>query len=306
MKKILSLIFTLALCNSLNAQTYKLSLNLNKGKDYFQTMTSSISIKQAVAGKDININMDMVGGIKQTVTAVENGVYSIDVSYQEMAMKVNSINGSMELSDGKKATMDSVITALLNQMKNKSFQVKMDKQGKVLEIKNMEALFTGIFDGMKLPADQKEQIKTQLMQSYGDKGFRERMQAMSGFFPGKPIAKGETWSMETKLEGTVALDMKTVYKLEEVTPNAYIITSTASLGAEKGKETTTPNGIPMSFDLNGSYTSKLTIDRKSGWMLEGSMNHEMKGAINMKKSEMIPEGMSIPMEVKVVMTFKGK
>ncbi|MEJ2881318.1 DUF6263 family protein [Pedobacter sp. GR22-6] len=305
MKNTLSILFALLLCTALNAQTYKMSLNLIKGKAYYQTMTSSIMIKQAVAGKDMNINMEMVGGIKQTVTAVENDVYSIDVTYQSIAMKVNSITGAIELNSEKKGALDSTMTAMFDKMKNKSFQITMDKQGKVLDIKNLESLFSGMFDGLKMPEDKKEQIKTQLMQAYGDKGFRERMQAMSGFFPGKAVAKGDTWTAEGKLEGTVSLDMKTVYKLEEVTPTTYVISSTASLGTGKDKSVSTPTGIPMSFDMTGTYISKFTLDRKSCWMLEGNINQEMKGAIKMEKSEQMPEGMSIPMEVKVDMTIKG-
>ena len=304
MKNILSFLFAFACCCTVNAQNYKLSLNLVKGKDYFQNTNAVMSIKQNVNGMDMNINMTISCTVKHTVTAVVNDVYTMDVSYVNMAMKMDMPTGAMEFNSEKNDAGNPMGT-VLSKMINKPFQVKINKVGKILEVSNTESLFSGAFEGVELPEAQREQMKAQLKQSYGDKAFRGSMEMLTGVFPDKPVAKGGTWAINSKVETTMVLALAAVYKLEEVTPTAYVLSSTATVNSENKDAFVAMNGFPMRFDMTGTYVSNVKLDKTSGWVIESKIVQDIKGKTFIKESEQLPQGMTIPMEITGTSTIKG-
>ncbi len=304
MKTILSFLVAVACCCNVNAQNYKLSLNLVKGKDYLQSTNAAMSIKQNVNGMDMNIGMNVSCTVKHTVTAITNDVYSMDVSYVKVAMKMDMPTGSMEFNSEKNET-GNPMGIVLGKMVNKPFQVKINKLGKILEVSNVESLFAGAFEGVTLPDAQREQMKAQLLQSYGDKAFRGSMEMLTGIFPDKPVAKGATWNIDSKVETTMVLALKSVYKLEDVTPTAYVLSSSATVNSENKDAYVTTNGFPMRFDMNGTYVSNVKLDKASGWVIESTIVQDIKGQTFIKESDQLPQGMTIPMEIKGTSTIKG-
>ena len=173
MKRILNFVFALILMTSCQAQKEKLELNLTKGEIYTQKMISNMSVIQDINGQKVNINMSISGKMTYKVTDIQNSIYDIEVRYESLSMRMNLPNGVMEFSSEKNDEKD-IFSSLLGIMKDKPFFVKMTKAGKINEVKNVEALFSNMFEKFpQLTEVQKQQIQSQLMQAYGEKHLKE-------------------------------------------------------------------------------------------------------------------------------------
>jgi molybdopterin-binding protein len=57
------------------------------------------------------------------------------------------------------------------------------------------------------------------------------------------------------------------------------------------------NGMPMRYDLNGTVTSAIKLDRTTGWVIESRITQDMKGRADIKANDQLPEGLTIPMVI---------
>lgn len=306
MKIIFSFLFCVLVCFSCLSQTQRIELNLTKGQTYTQKTVANSTIKQSMNGQEININMTITGQMKYVVTDIVAGVYSMDVSYVNLSMKLVHPGGESILDSEKKDEKD-VLSSVFSMMKDKPFQIKMTKLGKVTEVKNVETLYAGMFDKFpNLTAEQKEQMRAKIMQSYGDKAFKGNLEMLSAVFPDHPVAKGDTWNVKTQLEAGMSATLDGVYKLDEITSAEFVVSGSSIFATTNKDVYNEANGMSLKYNLAGTMNSVIKIDKKTGWIIEGKINQNIKGNMEFKANDKMPQGMTIPMEMTSDMVFTEK
>ena len=60
----------------------------------------------------------------------------------------------------------------------------------------------------------------------------------------------------------------------------------------------------MNAQLKGSYKGTAEIDEATGWVNRSKMDMEMSGEMKMLGNPQMPDGMTIPMTMKMVMTVE--
>jgi hypothetical protein len=306
MKIIFSFLLSVFVCFSCLSQTQKIELKLTKGQTYTQKTVANTIVKQTMNGQAINIDMTITGQMKYVVTDDIAVIYSMDVSYVNLSMKIVHPGGESTF-DSEKNDEKDILSSVFGMMKNKSFQIKMTKAGKITEVKNVEALYAGVFEKFpQLTAEQKEQMRSKIMQSYGDKAFKGNLEMLSAVFPDRAVAKGDTWNVKTELEAGMSATLDGVYKLDEITATEFVV-SGASMFATKNKDVyTETNGMPIKYNLAGTMNSVIKIDKNTGWIIEGKINQNIKGSMEIKANDKMPEGVTIPMEMTSDMVFTDK
>lgn len=306
MKKILGFVFLLLLVTSCEAKKERLELNLTKGETYTQQMASSMSILQTINGQEVKTNMSVHGKMTYKVIDIQNSVYEIEVRYESLALKMSMPGGTMEFSSEKNDAND-ILSTLLGVMKNKPFLVKMTKTGKVNEVKNIENLFSDMF--IKTPTlneMQQKQIRQQLMQAYGEQAFKGNLEMCSAIFPDSTVAKGDKWVIKTKLASGMAANMETSYELKETEDTFYIISGISKIATADKDAYIQSNGMPLKYDMTGTMTSEIKINRKTGWVIESKTSQTIQGTAQIKDNPQMPGGMSIPMTMNNEMTVTEK
>jgi hypothetical protein len=306
MKKILGFVFLLLLVTSCEAKKERLELNLTKGETYTQQMASSMSILQTINGQEVKTNMSVHGKMTYKVIDIQNSVYEIEVRYESLALKMSMPGGTMEFSSEKNDAND-ILSTLLGVMKNKPFLVKMTKTGKVNEVKNIENLFSDMF--IKTPTlneMQQQQIRQQLMQAYGEQAFKGNLEMCSAIFPDSTVAKGDKWVIKTKLASGMAANMETSYELKETEDTFYIISGISKIATADKDAYIQSNGMPLKYDMTGTMTSEIKINRKTGWVIESKTSQTIQGTAQIKDNPQMPGGMSIPMTMNNEMTVTEK
>ena len=306
MKKILGFVFLLLLVTSCEAKKERLELNLTKGETYTQQMASSMSILQTINGQEVKTNMSVHGNMTYKVIDIQNSVYEIEVRYESLALKMSMPGGTMEFSSEKNDAND-ILSTLLGVMKNKPFLVKMTKTGKVKEVKNIENLFSDMFSKTPtLNEMQQQQIRQQLMQAYGEQAFKGNLEMCSAIFPDSTVTKGDKWVIKTKLESGMAANMETSYELKETEDTFYIISGISKIVTADKDAYIQSNGMPLKYDMTGTMTSEIKINRKTGWVIESKTSQTIQGTAQIKDNPQMPGGMSIPMTMNNEMTVTEK
>jgi hypothetical protein len=306
MKPSLTFIIVAFFCSACYSQN-KIELNLTKGKVYLQKMSVVMSIKQTINKTDVLINMDIKGTTAFTVTDVKEGVYDIDVAYKALAMKTDIPGGQSISFDSERKDEKDTISTSLGLMKDKGFNMKMNKQGKILNISNVAHLYSSVFEKFpNLSPLARQKLQAQIEQSFGEKAFKNNMANMMAFYPETAISKGGKWTVKsTTSSANMDMQLENNYTLDDVTDGQYVISSVSKMTSPNTGTFTEANGMSVKTDITGNVTASMKLNRKSGWIEEAASNMSIKGSVSIKANDSMPEGMTIPMEISGKSTFSA-
>ena len=285
------------------AQKFSLVLNLKKNVEYIQSTNSEVTIIQDINGQKLDMVMIIRGNMSYLVKAITNEGFNMDVSYKSLSMSMQSPLGTVEFSS-EKSDEEDIFSLILSEMKHKIFNMKMTKYGKVTEVKNIEKLFESAFNKFpNIPEAQLSQIKAQLLKAYGEAAFKGNIEMVTAIYPTGKVKKRDEWVIKTKLESGISADVVTTYKFLDHTKEYYLITGQSKIETADKDAYIKSNGMPMRFDLTGTMSSDIKIDKDSGWIIEAKISQEIEGDTFIKENPQMPNGMKIPMVMKNKMTF---
>lgn len=309
MKKLLNVIVLGLVClTSCQSQKETLELNLIKGEVYRQNMISNASVVQTLEGQQIKMDMSIGGNMTYRVLDIQDGLYEMDVRYESLTMKVSHpLYGVVMEIDTKKNDESDMVSKIFGMITDKPFLVKMTKTGKVTEVKDVELLFSDMFDTFpELDDNQKQQIKDQMMQAYGEKAFKGNLEMCSAIFPDVPVSKGEKWNVKTQLESGFSANMETVYQLNDITDSHFQIIGNSTVETADKEAYIESNGMPMKYDMAGTMVSDIKIDKVTGWVLSAEISQSISGTASIKGNPQMPGGLVIPMTMDTEMTISNK
>ena len=104
----------------------------------------------------------------------------------------------------------------------------------------------------------------------------------------------------------MAADMETSYELKEVNDTFYVISGISTIVTADKNAYVQSNGMPLKYDMKGTMTSEIKINRKTGWVIESNTDQTIQGIAQIEKNPQMPEWMSIPMTMHNVMTVTEK
>lgn len=297
MRIFISLLFALLLMGPVNGQKARLSLKLKEGESYKQISHSKVNIDQDVYGMKMNINVVMDGSTTYLVTAVLKDGYEMELNYDWMKMSMELPQTTMEFSSEKNDESD-LFSSLLAAMKNKPLKLKMDKKGKVTEIEDIDSRWESLIDKFdQFPEDQREQVKTQLLQSYGGDAIKGNIESYTAVFPEKSVKKDESWEIVNQVNSGMPFTTSNSYTYMGKEEDLHIITGQGTVESSNPDEVVETNGMMMKYKLSGTSSSTIKLDPNSGWIQQASIEQNIKGDATIKANEQIPQDMSIPMSI---------
>ena len=306
MKKLLNFIILLIIITNCQAQQTNLSLKLKKGNVYKQITNSKMIITQDFGGQKMNMEMLLEGGMSYLVKKIYQGKYVMEVKYDSLSMSMQLPQGKMKFSSEDK-NEQNIFSSLLTEMKKIPFEITMTKTGKVIDVKNIDSMFDSMFKKFSdIPENQLAQIKTQLMNAYGEKAFRGNIEMITAIYPNYPVRKEESWQINTKLESGMSGNINSTYSLTEKASDYYIIVGESNITTEDKDAYVQVNGMPTKYDLKGKMISNIKVDKNTGWIIEAKINQTIEGNVFIKNNPEMEEGMKIPMTINNQMIYSNK
>ena len=288
------------------AQKQNLRLNLSKGETYTNNLITNVSLVENIDGKDLVITLKSDCKINYKVTDIQHSVYTMEASYAKLSMKMGIRDKEQEFTSDDDDPAD-VFSLVLKELINKPFLVSMTTMGRITEVKNVDSLFTHALNNIpRLSEEQKQQMLTQLNQSYGAKYVASNMQLGTAVFPGSAVTKGDSWFIKSTMESSMSMNIETTYQLKE-TGDTYNILSGIGRVKNVGNDTYIKSGSSLiKYNAEGSIASNIKIDKKSGWILVGKITIDVSGTAHIKETTDLPAGMDIPMKIVSATEMTGK
>ncbi len=291
---ILSLILLISF--QAGAQKKRLELNLEKGQVYKLVQVAKSNVKQEVYGMPMELDMEMVSGMSFKVEEIEDDLYIMHMNYDSLVMQMNGPTGTETYSSEEEGQMMSYF---LGRYKKVPVHLKMNRQGQILEVSNMDAgvdsLFTDL-DTMVSPIEM-EQIKAQLKKAYGAEAFKGSIEMCTNIYPQQKVRVGDKWNIETRLEAGMAASLNTEYEFKGREGDNYLINGKGLLETADKEAYVEINGNPARFDLRGDVNSEIKVDRKTGWIVYVKIKQQIKGDTYILPNERFSEGLKIPMDM---------
>jgi hypothetical protein len=273
-KYFLVVVFSLAL--SAQAQKSLLTLNLEKGKEYKQTMLSQTNMTMTMFGQKVPMEMVMNGTISFLVQSINDTAYEMEVKYEKMSMSMLMQGMQMDYNSENE---DDIVSSMLSKMVGRPFEMTMNKQGKVVDVRNIDTIINGLLESLAENPDMTEQgmeqTRQQIMEAYGSDAVKGNMGMSTVIFPEYPVKKGDKWTVQTELisAGMNALVI-TEYKLAKKS-NEYLLIKGKSKIITNDKNTQLVSGIPLGANMNGTMVSEIKTNPLTGWIIRGDTEQKI-------------------------------
>ncbi len=288
------LLFTLAT----QAQKTDLSLHLEEGKTYLQATNTIATIDQEFNGQKMNVRVTVGGTMSFFVKKATSTNYILDTEFKSLTMEMQLPQGNMEFSS-EKIDENDPFSKILSAIKNKPFEVIMDRSGKITDVKDIEYFWAEAIDQFdEIPAAQREQIKAQIMKSYGEDALKGTIEMVTAIYPDHAVNKGDTWTVHTNLESGMSANMTTNYEFIEVTDQYALIKGNSTIKTNDKDAYIETNGMPMKYDMTGTMSSVIKVDAATGWIIESTIDQIITGNAYIKENAQIPDGMKIPLKMR--------
>lgn len=296
-------VLTFATCH---AQKQTLKLNLEKGKTYTQKMTANTSMNQTIEGRQLDSKIQITGMMAYTVTDIQNEMYEMEVSYKNLGLSMSLPSGTQQWSSDNKDESD-IMSTILGSMIDQPFGIKLTTSGRVIEVKNIEVLFGHLFDKFpQLTQAQQEQLKAQLMKSYGEKAIKGNLEMCLAIFPDTPVTQGDTWKVNTRLESTMDARISTTYTFSDIQKSYYTISGVSDMKTVDSDTYFETNGMSIKYDLAGSMISEIKVNPQTGWVNESAVEQKMSGTAYILDGPNMPGGMEMPMSFTTLISVTEK
>jgi hypothetical protein len=308
MKKLLTLSLLFIGINTY-AQKATLRLNLQMDSTYYLSTAADMDIDQLINGVHQKVTTTINGQLAHKVIAIRDTVYDLATSYKSLGMHMDVAGKLIDFSTGK--DKDDVVSKIMNTILDKPFIMTISNRGNILAIRNIDTLFKGMFAGFPQATEaQKAQFMTQMQQSFGEKSLKSNLQDAFVIYSKNPVGIAGTWVTNTTLEaGAAVAKTKTTYTLDSITGDSYLLHGAATVMPDKTKIPAykASNGIPMRMlAMTGTATTKLKIDRKTGWITETNVSKNLKCTMQIKDTPQTPGGLTYPMTITAILKVTGK
>lgn len=247
-----------------------LKFNLEKGKGYDYEMIWDMDSK--VAGQESNISITAL--YSMNVSAVEGNVRDITTSYKSMRMNMKMMgmtfdidsdkpidNGDTDVTKNPLGMMNKVVSSIIG----KKFIIKVDDEGKVLEVQGFEKILTDMVDSMGVDGDQKAQVEASLKDQFSNQSIKDQFAQVFTIFPNKEVKVGDTWEKSFSTGGKMAGTYNTKYTVKSIEGNHVTLTTDTKISS-----------VDVEGGLSGTQIGNMIVDSKTGLMINAEFQQDMK------------------------------
>jgi hypothetical protein len=289
----------------LHAQKINLQLNLKAGETYSQLQTSKVSVHQNLNGQNVETEVTMTAKTAYHINTITDSVYSLDLSFESLSFQMKSAQGSIE-SSSENGENSGVMGRALKALVHHPIFARMTRHGKFLEVQSNSIINKVVDEFTEIDEAQKKQIKQQLEQAWGEEAFKSSFEMFSAFYPNKNVQVGDQWPIQTQLKSAVLLNLDALYTFVNTSDEGYAVHGDIQLSPSAKDVATIVNGMSIVYDLSGTMTSDIVLNKQTSWISKASISQTISGTASVKDSEQVPGGLTIPMTMKSQTTLSEK
>jgi hypothetical protein len=281
-------------CQSTKSSTAAklLKFNFEKGKGYDYEMTTNMD--QEIMGQDIQ--MDMSFYYSMDVKEDDSNSKTISTSIDRVKMKAGAMGFSIDLDSGNPLPSlavteedkdpTKILNAVIGAIKGQRFSMKVNAEGKVMEITGFENMAKKIVDSLGIEEAEKEKMTQQFNKQFNAERMKSQFERTWYIFPNKEVKVGDSWEKNTSL-GDDELgggNYKSTYKVTDIEGNMVTLKENTEISSKKGE-----------MEMKGEIEGTIVVDSNSGLIVKADQDLTLK-----------PIGDSKGFEIKAKTRIRGK
>lgn len=301
MKRISSLVILMVGFMAASAEK-PLQLNLEKGKTYYQVISTQNTILQQPQGMSIEVEMGINQTLAYKVVDVKDSLFFTEITLSKLKTSIKSPFGTMAFSS-ESTDMTDKTSQILAELSKHPFHVTLTKSGQIVKIDADSLLKSVINASSILEEGEKVSMSKQILDSYGEKSIRQGIESCFAFYPPTKVEKGSRWNTQRNLENIVTFTSNYQLEVTDVTNDSYTIKCVAEMSTPENMAPTSMNGMDAKCTINGTTEGTITVNRSTGWVISSNMSQALKGTIDILPNAQAPQGMQVPLTLTGITTI---
>ncbi len=295
-KAVIVFIFLFAGVNIIHA--YRLNLNLVEGQTYYHNSRSRIVMEHLYYGEKINYEMTMTSKSSYYVRERRDDYYILEARIIFVEMQIGSSDNALIFGSNVDDPKD-VFSRIIKKMIKQKLEIKIRRNGRIDEINNIDEMYSAAFDAMpELSKKKRKEIITLLESTFGEKVFIGNMEILTAIFPLGDVQLNDSWENKIGFDGDKYLAIDNLFTLKECYNDYAFIRGIAHVISRDNKEYKNVSGYKVKYNLTGTMTSNLRIDKLTGWIVDSEISQSFEGTATMRRNFLFSK-ITIPTKMKV-------
>jgi hypothetical protein len=262
-----------------------LKFNLEKGKGYDYEMVWDMNTK--VMGQETVIS---IGGLYSMNIIDDDGkVKSVATSYKRLNMNMKVGGVEMDLDSdkapednsetGKEKNPLAVMRKVISGITGKTFIIKVDEEGKVLEVTGFDKIINDMIDSTGVDEDIRTQVMASMKGQFNEQSMKDQFAQIFTIFPNKEIKVGDSWEKTYNTGGKMPAKNITTYTVTDIDGDHVSMTSRTKIESNNNE-----------MEIDGKQNGNIIVDSKTGLMINAEYTQDLKVKANGVKVEITGKG----------------
>ncbi|HKZ67512.1 MAG TPA: DUF6263 family protein [Chitinophagaceae bacterium] len=270
---ILTMITITAIYSCKNSKTTTgkvLKFNLEKGKSYDYEILWDTD--QKMMGQDNKITI--AGGYTINVIDENDNIKTLTAAYRNFKMYMNIMGMEISVDTDKpsgpmdeaaiKANPLGMMDRVFAGIKGKEFTMKVDEEGKVLQVSGFEQIINGMIDSIGINDDVKMQMRASLQDQFNEQAIKDQFAQVFTIFPNKEIKSGDSWEKSFQMGGRMPAKYTTKYTVKEIEGDHVSLSAQTRIGSGSSE-----------MEIKGTQDGSLLVDSKTGLVINAEFDQDM-------------------------------
>jgi len=157
--------------------------------------------------------------------------------------------------------MDRVFAGI----KGKEFTMKVDEDGKVLEVNGFDQIINGMIDSIAMDEDTKMQVRVSLQDQFNEQAVKDQFAQVFTIFPNKEIKVGDSWNKSIQMGGRMPAQYTTRYTVKEIEGDHVTLSAQTNIGSGSSD-----------MEIKGTQNGSLLLDSKTGLVINAEFDQDME------------------------------
>ena len=273
------------------------NLNIEKGEKYNTHMSNDQETIVTFNNQEMRIKQKTDMDSSLNILDVDKDK-NVTISYTYDSMKITIDTAGNKITyDSKEDNNNNPLSAMYSSILGKSFTIKLDKEGTVLEVKGLDDIIASTIDNTPGTEQQKQALKNSLKQSFSDEGLKSAFQQTMSNYPMENSKVGDTWENKNELTVIFPMVITSKFKLLSDKDGLLTIYTQSIIHADTQNNAVDIMGIKANVALNGEMNGNLIINKKNPLLQNGTIIQNISGEMEFEPSKEMPQRIKLPMKI---------
>lgn len=255
--------------------TKLLKFNPKQGDGYDYTMVWDL--EQKIMENDVKISMDAL--YSMDVTGDDGTVKTLTTKYKSFKLSMKMTGFEMDIDTDKplppltpeevQADPSLIVKRAFTGIAGKSFTMKIDAEGKILEVTGFDEILKSMVDSFGVNENMKAMMTASLKDQFSDQNAKDMFAQVITIFPNKDVKVGDEWDKSFSIGGKIAAKYTTHFTVKQIDGDLVTLATKTKIEPTEGSE---------SSEINGDQTGTMLVDSKTGLVVNAEFDQNIKSS----------------------------